>query len=253
MWVTEDERQKRRSLRSGKVIGMVSVLVALALTAGGGAKELMYTVRHVKSVKAGYWEATATYPSFQSTFPVAKLANRVLAREARESIARFNSEALQLLRGDHMKKPEASYGHDWTPIVSLSEPNLISVYCEVYDMMGGAHPNHGYAFYTFGLVNGKARQLKLKDLFLPGTDPRKTVSDLIMPELKSKQAGWVENGELKQIDAKQAECFVMTQGGLTFLFEPYSVGSYAEGSYEVKLTYCQIGMLNPKGPLSSVR
>ena len=217
--------------------------------------DLNFTIRHLARSHKGYWEATAAYPVFSGSSAVVRLANERLSSAARHSVSGFRKECEDMFREEKTGKPELPYGRDWTVTVSLARPNLISVYFETYEMTGGAHPNHGFATYTFGLVGGVARQLTLKDLFVSGQadGARKVVSDLITPILKERQAGWVDNGDLKEIDAPRAENFVVTPSAITFLFEPYSVGSYAEGNYVVKLPFSTIKGLDFRGPLSGLR
>lgn len=57
-------------------------------------------------------------------------------------------------------------------------------------------------------------------------------------ELLKRQSDWILRGAGP--DLKHFEAFVLTQEGLRIFFDPYCVGSYAEGRYEVLVPYSTI-------------
>jgi hypothetical protein len=49
---------------------------------------------------------------------------------------------------------------------------------------------------------------------------------------------------------KSGDEFVIKPDRLTYIFSPYEMGSYAEGSYEIDVPYAPISAkLDPNGPL----
>jgi hypothetical protein len=78
----------------------------------------------------------------------------------------------------------------------------------------------------------------------------KVLSDYCIRDLRKQQAGWVLNGEPKELKADDLSAFVISPRGITFAFDPYAVGPYAEGSYFVVVGYKDLkGIINPAGPL----
>jgi hypothetical protein len=103
------------------------------------------------------------------------------------------------------------------------------------------------------MVQGRARPLKLRDLFRGGNQDVKALGPLLLAKLKAgPRASFVKDGTIKSIDAAKVD-WALTRGGITFLFPPYAVASYAEGPHQVKVLYSELQeRLNPQGPLNGL-
>jgi len=223
---------------------MTPFVLALGLTLAPGTE-----IKAVTSNLRGRWEVTAKYPVFDSGTAVAAMANDVARNEAIRSVKDFISSA----RRDQKEFPQAMrpYYFSSKPTISVDLPDLVSFFGTVETYSGGAHGMQVFVPHSFARVKGKARALALKDLFVTGVDPLKIVSDLVITKLKQiPRADWVQNGEVKALTKAQGESFVVTKTGLTFLFEPYAMGSYASGPFLVKVAFSELkGKLDPAGPL----
>jgi hypothetical protein len=153
------------------------------------------------------------------------------------------------------RKPETKFDLEREIEVSLALPDLVSVLATDHHYTGGAHPNANFAFYNFGLVNGRAKALTVTDLFRPNVNAKKLVGDAVYARLKKEEeAMWIHNGDIKPGDPLLIKPFLLTKTAFTFLFEPYAVGPYAAGMFMVKIPYTEFGdRLNPGGPLKAVR
>lgn len=74
-----------------------------------------------------------------------------------------------------------------------------------------------------------------------------------MSKLRERKASQVVDGDIESLPDELLENFIVTPSAMTFLFAPYAVGSYAEGSFLVKLAFEELGaILDPDGPLKPV-
>jgi len=202
-------------------------LAALAFSFTGPPKVSFHQESHNRK---GWYEISATVPRFLGN-DLAGLASREVARVARSRTDSFQREF------DSNPKPERVGYLDWSTVVSLASDSWISLYAQCDHYSGGAHPNYDFAGLNFGYVNGKPKRLVLADLVVPGLDPVQVASELVIPKLRTMGASSVAEGEVERLSKEQADNFVVTQAGITWLFAPYEVASYAEGSFMVKVKW----------------
>ncbi len=221
------------------------LLVALAVGSRGSVK---YSNLTISKVKKGYWTASASYPKFQSGSAISRLANHDIAEFSAHTIHEWATDITK-----DMEKPTDPWAEDSTTTVVLARPDLISLEVALYSDSGGAHPNTQLITSNFGMVKGKAKKLTLADLFKRGTNPLPLVSKIVMAKLKEKNASWIENGDVKALDLKSGDEFVIATDRLTYIFSPYEMGSYAEGSYIIDVPFAALGAkLDPSGPLKEL-
>ncbi|MBC8142664.1 MAG: DUF3298 and DUF4163 domain-containing protein [Armatimonadetes bacterium] len=204
--------------------------------------------------KVNRYEYRVKYPVFSETgSPVARLANASLRAYAVKEVAdflKYEAESWREYRAKEVREVPI-YDLDITPIVSVARPDLISVHFGQYSYQGGAHPNTWYPSQSFGVISGTAKKLTLSDLFAPGTDPYKPLSTIAIPELKKRGASSVtgEKPEITTLTPTVLRNWTLTPSGITLLFSPYEVASYAEGAFVVK---CSWSELEKTAGLSSV-
>jgi hypothetical protein len=211
-----------------------------------------WTVRTLRAQDKGMYEVEATYPVLRGTSEVVRLANATLKADAEKFVRQAVSDLKSEFLPKGSKRPPNPYGYSLGGEVKFASPDLISVVSLAYSYTGGAHPNHYYIVSNFGLVNGKAKRLNIGDLFRPRFPFLNEVTANVMPELVRREAGWVDSGALTEIDYPRANIFSFDKKGVTFYFEAYSVGSYAEGDYLVSVPYAEFTGLNRTGPLRSI-
>ena len=109
--------------------------------------------------------------------------------------------------------------------------------------------------YHYDLSQNK--ELKLSDFFSPGVNHLSLLSKLCAKDIaKQKRKNGMEDiyedGEAAAFEAlKEDATFYPAEAGLVFIFDPYQVGSFAEGYYVVLIPYSQLrGIINPNGPLA---
>jgi hypothetical protein len=213
---------------------MALVLSAALLPAGQRAKT-------ITAEKEGWYSATTRYPQFEDQTPVARLANRVLSAWATQRQEKFVRESTKALKS--VAKPAGNYQYTVDYEVTYAYPSrLISVRFDTFRDTGGAHGTPEYVTFTFGIVKGKARQLTLASFFKPGSAYKDTVTTAVMAKLKrNPQANLVVNGDVTTLNDDQLNRFSAEADGLTFFFNPYEVGPYSSGRFQIKLTLEELG------------
>ncbi len=155
-------------------------------------------------------------------------------------------------------RPENSMGSDlgigYT--INLAQDDLVSVQFDVGSYyQGAAHPNSYTETLNYDLKNGK--QLKLADLFKPGSKYLQTLSTLCVADLKKQ---WKEkNAEVTEDmfkdgsapTAKNYESWTITKRGIGINFDPYQVAPYAAGPQFVMVPYSALKeLIKSDGPLA---
>jgi hypothetical protein len=234
----------RESPTHNRVVPISAVLILLTTQ----TPAVKVTSEHVTK-KGSWYEAETTTPKYVGAGKLGTFAAKVLRDAAKKDLAQFILEA-KPEPGDHPANP---YGYEWNTIPSISKSTLISTYTELYSYAGGAHPNHGYITHTFGMIDGKPKQLRFGDLMRTRMLPKKVVSDLVIPRLDAMGASNVVSGEITEVPDANVDNFVITPAGITWIFSPYDVGAYVEGDFFVKVPWSELMThLNPNGPLKGV-
>lgn len=224
------------------------MLVAANANGVGSRGPVKYSNVTVSKVRKGFWSVSYTYPRFQPVTAVCAYANHDMGVNAQKAVHEWATDLTK-----DMDKPNNAWLEEFTPTVVTARPELLSLQMTQYSDTEGAHPNTVQLTYNYGFVGGAAKRLSLKDLFRPGTQPLALVSKIVIAKLKEKEASWVMDGTAKALDVKQGDEFVVKSDRLTYIFSPYEMGSYAEGTYEIDVPFAALaGKLNPNGPLKAI-
>ncbi len=127
----------------------------------------------------------------------------------------------------------------WT--ITAITPRLISLKSAWFADTGGAHPNHGSGSYLWDRAHNQ--RLLQSELFKPDYDF--SALDPVLCQAVTK----VKTERMGPTDPKSWTCPEWADsravlvpstrpyrvGGLMFLFDPYVIGAYAEGDYEVTI------------------
>jgi Protein of unknown function (DUF3298)/Deacetylase PdaC len=210
-----------------------------------------------ESIKAKRVDLTAEYPELTGAANAAGFNQLVKSRVTKE-LADFRKQMMSLSAEDLKMLPagvnnyiEISYN------IEYADNNLISVSFLEGTFGGGVHPNYNYFTITYDLKNG--REIKLSELFKPGANYLKAVSDYATRDLRGrKMPDSDENMGLAQdifaegatAKAENYRNWNLTKKGLMFTFDPYQVGPYAAGPQTVIVPYAELkAIARPGGPL----
>lgn len=145
--------------------------------------------------------------------------------------------------------------------VALANDNLVSIEFGVSTYAhGAAHPQHNTMTLNYDLKSG--RDLKLAELFKPGTKYLQAIASYSIKDLKrqGKKAGsesmledndWIERGAAAEDENYKS--WNITRKGLAITFDQYQVASYAAGPQTVVIPYTALkDILKPDGPVSTL-
>jgi len=127
----------------------------------------------------------------------------------------------------------------------LNDHSLLSIVMSNYAIWQGAA--HGMTYrlsYTFSLKDG--RNIPLPELFKPGSDYVKRLSDIVKRQIKERDITLIT--DFKSISPSQS--YFLTEKTLTLYFQLYEYTPYYYGFPEFPVPYKEIAdIINPRGPL----
>jgi hypothetical protein len=209
---------------------------------------MQITGAHLKeSVKARRLDLTAEYPELTGSANAEGFNQIVKSRVTRE-LADFKKQMMSLTAADLKMLPRDMNNYiDISYDLQYADDDLISVSFLADTFAGGAHPNQNYFTITYDLKRGK--ELKLSELFKPGSKYLAVISAYAIRDLQSrKEPDSNENMGLAQDifadgakpTAQNYRNWNLTKKGLMFTFDPYQVGPYAVGPQTVIVPYAQL-------------
>jgi hypothetical protein len=135
--------------------------------------------------------------------------------------------------------------------VVLADSNFAAVRLEVSPFVAGAaHPNFFYLTVNYDLKQG--RLLSLADLFKPGSNYLSEISAYCKTDLEKQGKQDLFTDGLAPNDVNFQK-WNLTKDGLMILFDPYQVGSWAEGPQKVLIPYTKLQtILLPSGPVETL-
>jgi len=136
--------------------------------------------------------------------------------------------------------------------VGLAQDDLISVEYSVGSYyQGAAHPNTFTEVVNYDLKNGK--QLKLADLFKPGSKYLQAIANYCIADLKKQKDKGLDDAGIESgaaASAKNYKSWMIMRKGLGINFDAYQVGPYAAGPQFVLVPYSSLkDVINPEGPV----
>ncbi|MBX7257805.1 MAG: DUF3298 and DUF4163 domain-containing protein [Candidatus Hydrogenedentes bacterium] len=132
--------------------------------------------------------------------------------------------------------------------VSVYTPGeFVSLVFTTYVFTGGAHGMTQYSTLNLRLSpQGPPQPIKLTDLFTSQDTALTKLSEICLADLKKQKAGFVVDGMVDSLDWEALRHFSLSPAGILFLFEPYAVAPYAEGTFDVVVPFDALsGILKP--------
>lgn len=213
---------------------MKTALFILTAVLAGQSAAPTISWKEMRAERKGWFSIKASYPTFHGD-ALASFASKEWRAALDADLARLN---VRENLGDEM--PPIAWELTYGSKVGLASAELISGYSEFFFYTGGAHPNREYKGLTFGMVDGKPVRVKLGHLMTVRMAPEALASELVLPKLRAMGASSVVEGTITTLTKEQADNFVVTPAGITWLFSPYEVASYAEGHFFVKVPWSEM-------------
>jgi len=218
------------------------------------------TTRDFKeSIKAKKATLSAEYPELSGNANAAGF-NQLAKSGAMRSLANFKKDLAGVTAADIKQMGEMGYYIEVAYGVEYADDDLISVNFVEYTFSGGAHPNSNNFTLTYDLKAG--RELKLADLFKPGSKYLDTIAEYCLQDLKARKDP--ESGEnlgiaqdLFEDGAKPTvdnySNWNITKKGLLITFPAYQVAAYAYGPQQVIVPFSKLkAITRPDGALKLV-
>ena len=218
------------------------------------------TIREFKeSIKAKKATLSAEYPELSGPANAAGF-NQIAKARVMRSLAEFRRDLAGLTAAD-IKQSETGNYIDVAYGVEYADDGLISVNFVEYVFTGGAHPNSGNFTLTYDLKNG--RELKLPDLFKPGSRYLTTIANYALRDLKERKdpdtgesLGFAQDifEDGAKPTADNYRNWNVTRKGLLITFPPYQVSAYAFGPQTVIVPYSELkDIVRPDGAFAKVK
>ena len=160
--------------------------------------------------------------------------------------------------GEEDTMPEAEDdAYDSGYNIEFANDDIVSVIIDtsIYEH-GAAHPNSASETFNYDLKSGKP--IKLSDVFKPGAQYIKKLSEYCIADLKKQarqdnpEEPMLNDDEIETGAAPEAENYSrwnITKKGLLITFDAYQVGPYAAGPQMVLVPYSALkDTINPNGP-----
>lgn len=187
-------------------------------------------------------DVSVDYPQF--ALPVLAIMNDTLAQIGKKDF-QLSYANVDTMRKEYLDEPEFKDRADmisehYHSQVIFSSPTLVSVETMSDSYMGGAHGNYSYRATTWKIENNIPRRVTLTEIFKTDSDFRTQISSLLIKELRKQEASLVVEGGITSFVedlTKENLTYAIHSSGLTFYFDPYQVASYAEGSFEIHLSW----------------
>jgi hypothetical protein len=209
--------------------------------------------------KRGY-RINVDYPQVEGAGKFNALAEGFATKEAADFRAAAGRQP-----GEKDSMPEAADDSlDVRYFVRSATPDLVSVEFQMdYYEHGAAHGSH--AFHVINYDAKAGRELRLAELFRPGSDYLKRVSEVAIRQVQrwnrdsaeysgSDGQQYLDDEGIKagaEPKADNYQNWTITPRGLVVTFDYYQLGSYAAGAQKVILPYAALkDVIKPNGPLA---
>ena len=103
---------------------------------------------------------------------------------------------------------------------------------------GAAHHQYRSEMRHYAMQDGAAIHSRFTAFVAPSTECRQQVSTALVAKLEAQGLSWAEQGAL---DVFKEPKFIPTPAGIEFHWDPYEVGSFAQGIPSVFLTRDELG------------
>ena len=210
------------------------------VTLGGSAVE--------ESGKAPDYTFKAVTPVLQgSSDPRVENFNQLVAARVQQAVGPFKQDLA------NQPATPISAGSYFSLTYALISPpgNLISLQLHIEGYTdGAAHPYHITTSFNYDLEKGQ--EISLDQLFLPGTDYLKTVSDYCVAELSKREIGFEMFSDGANPMPENYAVWNASADGLVITFNEYQVAAYAAGPQEVVIPFAALkDLIDPQGPLTT--
>ncbi len=148
--------------------------------------------------------------------------------------------------------PEYEYSNEITINRFYQDNSIFVAHLFQSSFEGGAHGNYGSGYYVYDLNSGS--QYKLSDFFSDDTKnvlTEKIVEFFVKENELDKAEDLLNVGFLDLKDIKVTENFYVNKDGVGFVYNPYEIACYANGTQTASFKWNEVSsLLKPNSPVS---
>lgn len=135
-----------------------------------------------------------------------------------------------------------AWNEEVVPTVSLNTPQLVSIYYQGISYEGGTHPTRFSNAVTVGLIKGKVTPITYDHIFRSSSSKLHVLNNIVAPNLRHQfEARTGRSGNWLATPPNESETTtVLSENGITFIYDPYVIGAFSDGSFQVKLTWQEL-------------
>lgn len=202
----------------------------------------------VRVYKKGKIEAEMKLGRVPGSSALANLARSTVRRAETKHYNDFMKEAFEVKR-DFGSSDWPGCSFESSSRIAIQDARAISVVVDCYQYLGGAHGIGVTRTYNFGLVQGKPKELSLRNVVGAGNVEKVQIL-LIEKIVKHPRTAWKDMGWLTELSEQQLNRFWVNKKGLTWEFNPYELASYADGPFTFSLSWAEMkGLIAKTSPL----
>lgn len=200
------------------------------------------------SKRTAEWSIDYRYPIFIGEGELVQLANEPISSS---SVKGYHAQ-LEFFGSNH---PTDSYPYESTRTyaVQFVHDSLVSCLITSYEFTGGAHGNSSYEVLNVGYRNGAPAILHLEDLFKPGSNFLRLLSNAGMEQMRLAGVAHAEDGSISELNESMLNHFTLSPKGFALHYAPYEVGPYAAGPVDIVIPWKRLeSVLWWDGPLAPI-
>lgn len=221
-------------------IALILAVGIIALTLKRGSDDLPQPTDDITTLPSGVWpsdeirqekinqtdkghQITAIYPIAQSSAITAYFRTFV-----EDSITQFKEDTAWTEGMDNAESQDTALDIAYERQKTATVDNYV-FHSNSY--AGGAHGLQSTKTFAF---TEEGKPVGITELFTNGKDGLKTVAPYVQKELLKfdyTEREWVEEGA--KADEINYQNFIVTESGITFIFDPYQVAYYAAGEQRI--------------------
>lgn len=211
--------------------------------------------RRLTGVRLWGWGGTSELHAQFPRLPVGSefhdAINREIVRRCEAAAAEFTSEPLEFWRDNlRTRQPVTANAHELTSHwqLRLLATNVASFCVWSYDERGGNGNHSHWRGANFLATSAGLRELKLTDLLRPESNWQTTLRSRCEPKLAS--IGAPDRARQTVTDTRtDIDTFTLSPTGFQIYFDPYILGSGADGEFVVHFDYAELkDLLRTDGP-----
>ena len=216
------------------------ILIAFLILMATASFAANYTSKTLSKHKTGEYKVDLKYPYLTGTTNLDKTVNKYI----NDTITHCSNFIINLAKSkqDYQQAQEYFTVSDFA--VSISDANIFSGYIRISEYTGGAHPDTATKTMNyFNMPNKKVKEISYKDILKSDKTSLENLDDLLITKINAEKKSKEIEELITSIDPALYDSFIIEPNGIRWIFDPYGVGAYYEGIYEIFIDWKELSSL----------